>query len=189
MTGLIDDITRWLGHTAASTRPEHFTLRHRTANGTTIEIRTGTPGDTTAVVPMIERICTLHRKWDVAKFGFIDGAVAMYRNWLAQRANDPRSVFIVAAVDHRLVAFLIGTTEDAAPIFHPATYGLIRDLWVDDDWRRHGIGQQLVHAAINQFHAGGVSQIRLETAAANDTARRFFASCGFRASAVEMLIE
>jgi GNAT superfamily N-acetyltransferase len=188
MTGLIDELTRWLGH-AEKPAPERFAARHLTSNGAAIAIRSGAPRDVAATVPMIEQICTLHRQWDAAKFGFIEGAVPMYRNWLAQRVHDPRSVFVVAAADGRLVAFAIGTTEEAAPIFRPARYGLIRDLWVEDEWRRHGIGRQILHAAIDRFRTIGITQIRLETAAANDAGRRFFASCGFRSSAVEMLLE
>ena len=188
MMGLINELTRWLGHTAQMAS-ERVIASHVASNGAAMDIRSGTPNDAVAVVPMIERICALHRAWDAAKYGFVDDVVPMYRNWLAQRAGDPRSIFIVAAVDDSPVAFLIGTTEDAAPIFLPPIYGLIRDLWVEDNWRRHHIGQQILRVAIDRFRTIGVAQIRIETATANDTARRFFTSCGFRPSANEMLIE
>jgi ribosomal protein S18 acetylase RimI-like enzyme len=43
--------------------------------------------------------------------------------------------------------------------------------------------------AIEKFREMGVKQIRLDTAAKNDAARALFASCGFRASTTEMLLE
>ena len=43
--------------------------------------------------------------------------------------------------------------------------------------------------AVERFRAIGVTQIRLDTAAANEAARKLFASCGFRTSVVEMLRE
>jgi ribosomal protein S18 acetylase RimI-like enzyme len=43
--------------------------------------------------------------------------------------------------------------------------------------------------AIEKFRDIGVTQVRLETAAANEAARKLFASVGFRVSATEMLVE
>jgi ribosomal protein S18 acetylase RimI-like enzyme len=43
--------------------------------------------------------------------------------------------------------------------------------------------------AIERFQSMGIRQIRLEIAHANEAARALFASCGFRASAVEMLLD
>ena len=43
--------------------------------------------------------------------------------------------------------------------------------------------------AMEQFRALGCPQVRLETAAANEPARKLFANCGFRTASVEMLVE
>jgi ribosomal protein S18 acetylase RimI-like enzyme len=138
---------------------------------------------------MIGKITALHRAWDPAKFGFIDDIVPKYGDWLKERAKDPQSVFLVALERDRLVAFLIATIEQAAPIYRPSEYGLIRDLWVEQGHRRAGLGRSMTQAAIARFAELGVKQVRLEIAAANEPARRFFASCGFRPSATEMLLE
>ena len=47
----------------------------------------------------------------------------------------------------------------------------------------------MVTLAIERFTEIGVSQIRLDTAARNEAARKLFESCGFRTSVIEMLIE
>lgn len=47
----------------------------------------------------------------------------------------------------------------------------------------------MVMLSIERFHEMGVKQIRLDTAIANEASRRLFASCGFRPSIIEMLIE
>jgi GNAT superfamily N-acetyltransferase len=158
-------------------------------NSVSIEIRAGVADDVAVLAPMIERSCALHQGWDRAKFGFIEEAVPMYRRWLMERADDPHSVFVVAAASDAIVAFAIGTTERAAPIYEPANYGLIREFWVEEDWRRHSVGRDVLTSLVERFHAIDIGQIRLETAAANDGARRFFAACGFRPSAIEMLSE
>lgn len=159
-----------------------------TARGS-IAIRPGRAEDIAALLPMIAKTTALHRGWDQAKFGFVDDIVPKYGEWLKAQAQDPRAVFLVAALADRPVAYLIAAVETAAPIYRPSAYGFIRDLWVEEDHRRAGIGEALLRAAVTRFAALGITQVRLETAAANEAARRFFASCGFRASATEMLIE
>jgi ribosomal protein S18 acetylase RimI-like enzyme len=41
--------------------------------------------------------------------------------------------------------------------------------------------------AIERFREIGIDQVRLETASANDPARKLFASVGFQISSIEML--
>jgi ribosomal protein S18 acetylase RimI-like enzyme len=89
----------------------------------------------------------------------------------------------------RLVGFLIATVEREVPIYAVKQFAFIHDLWVEEDYRQQGIARQLVLGAIAHFSTQGIEQIRLDTAMANAAARKLFASCGFRASTVEMLIE
>lgn len=113
----------------------------------------------------------------------------MYHNWLNARATDDRSVFLVAARETTIIAFLIGTVEREIPIYTLAEFGFIHDLWVDADYRNEGIARQLVTLAIERFTQIGVRQVRLDTAADNEIARSLFRTCGFRPSTVEMLLE
>jgi ribosomal protein S18 acetylase RimI-like enzyme len=151
-------------------------------------IRPATPQDIPAVIPMVAKIAALHESWDPAKYGYKPDAAEMYRSWLAVRAGDLRSVFLVAERHARLVAFLIGTVERELPIYRLTEFGFIHDVWVDPDYRNEGIGRQITMLAIEKFRQIGVGQIRLDTAAGNDTARALFASCGFRPSVTEMLL-
>ncbi len=189
MTGLITRLAKRLGSSEEPVGQLGPDANSATSREAGIVIRPGKPGDVSALVPMIEAICALHQRWDPAKFGFVDHVASMYRKWLTAQARDARSVFLVAEADGRVVAFLIATVERTAPIYRLSEYGLIRDLWVDHGRRAQGIGRRMVRTAIDSFAAQGVTQLRLETAFANDTARAFFASLGFRISATEMLIE
>jgi ribosomal protein S18 acetylase RimI-like enzyme len=159
-----------------------------------VEIRPAQPQDIPAVLPMVAQICALHEAWDAAKYGFRPDPAEMYRKWLAARATDPRSVFLVAerAADPeplRLVGFLVATVDAEIPIYRLKEYGFIQDVWVEPEYRNEGLGRQLVMLAIEKLRAMGVTQIRLDTAAPNDAARAMFNSCGFRISGVEMLNE
>ncbi|MCC7349627.1 MAG: GNAT family N-acetyltransferase [Phycisphaerales bacterium] len=158
-------------------------------------IRPATTEDVPAVLPMVAKICALHQAWDPAKYGFRDQPAERYRRWMTTRADDPRSVFLVAQREANdvqpsiLTGFVIGTVETEIPIYQLKEYGFLHDLWVEEAYRHEGIGRQLVMRAIEQFVRIGVPQVRLDTAAANEPARELFRACGFRVDTMEMLLK
>lgn len=155
-------------------------------------IRPATAADVPTVLPMVGAICAMHDALDPARYAMLPDVVDRYARWLPTRAADPRSVFLVAESDEeppRLVGFLIATIETSIPIYRLKEYGFIHDVWVEPPYRRHGVARGLVAAAMERFAALGVTQVRLETAATNEEARRLFESCGFRVGTIDMLAE
>lgn len=156
-----------------------------------MEIRPATAQDVPAVLPMVEKLCKLHESWDPAKYSFLPNVPQMYDQWLRERAGHRRSVFLVAetARPEKIVGFVIGTVEREIPIYRLKEYGFLHDLWVEPEYRHEGVARQMVMLAIEKFGEMGVEQVRLDTAAKNEAARRLFESCGFSESVREMLIE
>jgi ribosomal protein S18 acetylase RimI-like enzyme len=154
-----------------------------------VEIRAAKPEDVPNVLPMVEKIAALHEQWDSAKYGYLPNPSQRYSRWMATRATDPRSVFLVAETQGRLVGFIVATVEKEIPIYRLDEYGFIHDLWVEPEYRNEGVGRQMTMLLIERFREVGVKQIRCDTAAKNETARKLFESCGFRPSVVEMLLE
>ncbi|MBD2205156.1 GNAT family N-acetyltransferase [Calothrix sp. FACHB-1219] len=154
-----------------------------------MQIRNATPADVPKVLPMVAKICALHDAWDSAKYGFLPNPEQRYQNWLGRLANSERSVFLVTEDAENLVAFLVATVEREIPIYRLQEYAFIHDLWVEPEYRQKGVAKQMVMQAVERFEQMGVKQIRLDTAAINEAARKLFASCGFRISTIEMLIE
>ncbi|MBN3895997.1 MAG: GNAT family N-acetyltransferase [Nostoc sp. NOS(2021)] len=152
-------------------------------------IRPATTTDVPAVLPMVAKICALHESWDSAKYGFLTHPEQRYEQWLTRLANSERSVFLVSEKEGQLVAFLVATVEREIPIYRLQEFAFIHDIWVEPEYRQNGIARQMVMLSIERFHQMGVKQIRLDTAVANEASRRLFASCGFRFSIIEMLIE
>jgi ribosomal protein S18 acetylase RimI-like enzyme len=155
-------------------------------------IRSATPADVPAVLPMVAKICALHETWDAAKYGFLPNPEQRYEGWLKRLASSDRAIFLVAEAPEnpeKLIGFLVATIEKEIPIYRLKEYAFIHDLWIEEDYRRTGIAKEMVRQAIDNFKQMGVAQIRLDTAAINETARRLFSSCGFRVSTIEMLIE
>ncbi len=161
-----------------------------------MQIRAATPADVAAVLPMVAKICALHEAWDAAKYSFLPNPAQRYERWLMQQAVSDRSVFLVgdresSDADHpqALTAFLVATIETEIPIYRLKEYGFIHDLWVEPEYRQMGLGRQLVERTMQTFATKGIQQIRLDTAIANDAAKRLFQSCGFRPSTIEWLTE
>ena len=159
-----------------------------------ILVRPAILADIPAVLPMVESISSLHRKWDVDRFGIRQDVQQMYARWLPERIVDATSVFLVAErsgaghEETRLAGYVVGTLEEEIPIYWLPACGYIHDVWVDDAYRHEGVGKQLVMEAVARFKEIGVTQVRLETAAINETGRGLFTSCGFRPATVEMMI-
>lgn len=153
-------------------------------------VRSAKVSDVPAVLPMVASICAMHESWDLAKYGFLPDPASRYEGWLTGLVNNPRAVFLVAEREpQKLAAFLVGTVEREIGIYRLKEFGFIHDLWVEPEYRHEGVARQMAMLAIERFGLIGVKQIRLDTAARNDPARRLFESCGFRPSVVEMLLE
>lgn len=150
-------------------------------------IRPARLADVDAVLPMVRAINQLHAGWDDAKYGLALDPGKAYEPWLRKRATDPDAVFLVAeSEDHRIVGYLIGVRDSDFGLYTHAEHGFIHDVWIDPA-HRGGAGRALVRAAIDRFAELGLPQVRLETAWANDDARRLFRSLGFREAVVTMI--
>lgn len=147
---------------------------------------------------MVRKIAAFHEAMDASKYAFRPDVGEMYQRWLTERAGDPRSVFLVAEPgDHvpgagvagALAGFLIASVEKEIPIYLLREFGLIHDLWVEEQYRNEGIARHMVTLAIERFVQIGVTQIRLHAAWGNTPARTLFERCGFRPSSVEILLD
>lgn len=154
-----------------------------------MDFRPARKEDVPGVLPMVHAIGMFHQNLVPAKYTFRDDPARLYNNWLLERCEDERSVFLVADSGQQLAGFLIGTVESEIPIYQVKRFGFIHDIWVEEAFRHEGIARQLVMLAIERFSEIGVPQVRLDVAAGNPAAQHLFARCGFAASATEMLIE
>jgi ribosomal protein S18 acetylase RimI-like enzyme len=139
---------------------------------------------------MVRKLATLHEAWDPQRFPYVKDLEHHYESWLRERAADARSLLLVAEKpDKQIIGVAIATVETNLPIYSLREYGLLHDVWVEEDYRHEGVARQLTMLVIERFKAMGVKQVRLETAALNDIARDLFVSCGFRLSTVEMHLD
>lgn len=156
--------------------------------------RRGTAADVAAIVPMLTAHYALHAALDPARFTPRAGFESGYGRWLAERAGDARSVFVVAETEAGgergvVVGFVVGTVEREIGVYVLREYGFVHDLWVEEGYRNEGVGRQLVMLAVAGFRELGVRQVRADTAWGNTAARGLFERAGFRASTVTYLLD
>ena len=71
--------------------------------------------------------------------------------WLAHRFKDPGTFGLIAEFDRRPAGFLIGRVgdwESDPPVIEPRKLGIIDAVYVQDEFRRRGIGLRLVERAL-----------------------------------------
>ncbi len=153
------------------------------------EIRPATAADISAILPMVQKICDMHRTMDPQRYPFVDDIAERYRGWLRKRSEDADSVLLVASVGETAAGFIVGEILDEIPVFTLTRYGFLHDLWVEPQFRRQGIARKLLIEAMARLKARGVSQIRGDTAHRNNESRELLEGLGFRASTILMVYQ
>ncbi len=112
-----------------------------------------------------------------------------YARFLGTQLDAPDAVVFVAEESAHVIGYAYVAVEsyDYMSLRGPA--GVLHDLIVDPDRRRHGVGRRLLEAAVAYVQSQGLAQIVLSAAETNEAAQRFFAGTGFRRTMVEMTRE
>ncbi len=112
-----------------------------------------------------------------------------YGHFLGTQLDAPDAVVLVAEEGAHVIGYAYVAVESYDYMVLRGPAGVLHDLIVDPERRRHGIGRRLFEAAVAYVQSRGLSQIVLSTAERNEAAQRFFAGVGFRPTMVEMTRE
>lgn len=103
----------------------------------------------------------------------------LYARRVADKLDDSHTRVFVAQHDGRVIGFALGVIVDLVPeMFASDRGGFLADIYVEDDFRRQGIGRRLVDALAAWFRSRGVNHLELYVAARNHEGRSFWASLG-----------
>ena len=128
-----------------------------------------------------------HHEFDPRRFLAVTSRTQdAYASFLGTQLDAPDAAVFVAEQNAEVVGYAYVAVEsyDYMALRGPA--GVLHDIVVDPARRRHGVGRQLLEAALAYVRSRGLSQIVLATAERNEAAQRFFASVGFRRTMIEM---
>jgi len=95
----------------------------------------------------------------------------------AHLIKDKRDHFLVADVDGKLAGFCVITFSFKA---HLANYGaLVEDIYIEPEFRRMGIAQQLLNKALEQADASACSRLRAIFKSSDESGIQMLEKMGF----------
>src|SRR5262249_17993344 len=113
-----------------------------------------------------------------------------FRRWVGHMLEDPRAVFLVAEEQGQIIGFLAASIEKDLPIYLHEEFALVRQWWVEPDFRGRGAGKALIKHAASELAAAGMTHLRVRTDAAMDkTLSAILSHCGLRPCACESLMD
>jgi len=155
--------------------------------GSSPVVRLATRDDLRHIGRLGALLVAAHHEFDPRRFLAVTSRTQdAYASFLGTQLDAPDAAVFVAEENAEVIGYAYVAVEsyDYMALRGPA--GVLHDILVDPARRRHGVGQQLLEAALAYVRSRGLSQIVLATAERNEAAQRFFASVGFRRTMIEM---
>ena len=105
---------------------------------------------------------------------------------IAARLADPQCVEIpiVAEIDKQLVGF--AGLRVVPLIFYKGTHAELTELFVEESYRRRGVGRALIRFAERLAESKGAEELILHTDEENEAARKFYIAMGYEAWEIVM---
>ncbi len=113
-----------------------------------------------------------------------------YARRLIERLDDPMSRVLVAETDGKVVGYVLGVVVDLAPeMFAQEASGFLADIFVDEPYRREGVGKALVDGLADWFRSKGLHYFEWHVAARNADSIAFWRTMGGREVMLRMRAE
>jgi len=109
-------------------------------------------------------------------------ANASMKRWLIARFRQSHSFGLVAEADDAFAGFLIGRIdnwESIPPVIEPRRIGIIDAVYVVEEFRRRGIGSQLIDKAVEKLRADNAVAIETIYDAWNEASAQAWHRAGF----------
>ena len=123
------------------------------------------------------------------RFGASDDAEERWRNDLPSWIRDERRLLHVAVSDEQIAGFVRAHRWTPAPVYVLSEEVFIDELYVRPDYRRRGIGRELLEVVEAWAEERELTRLRLSALHRNESGRRFWKAVGATPFAVEMTKE
>ncbi len=105
--------------------------------------------------------------------------------FLTKALADENSILLIARADDTVTGFIFAVCSEKSWLAAPKTAS-IENICVDEPFRRHGIGRQMIDAVRVVCKEKGVQQLSLGVFCANTNAIPFYEACGFTPLSIKM---
>jgi len=143
------------------------------------KIREASPNDIDAIVELNEQLADYHRKID--KY-YKPGSETRkgFRKHLSEIIRKRNVKILVAETGNKVVGYFIGTIEKAKPYVVPENIGRISDAFVEERYRKSGIGRMMFDELIRWFKKNKIRYIELSVDSRNETGIKAWQKFGFK---------
>jgi GNAT superfamily N-acetyltransferase len=144
-----------------------------------ISIRAWKPGDSYKILHSWLDFCRNAARSDMR---LKSDSERIMRQWLQARFRDASSIGFVAERDGACIGFLIGRIdewESSPPVLEPRKMGIIDAVYVDEEFRRTGIGARLVQHALQVMREQNVVAVETIYDAWSDASAALWREAGF----------
>jgi len=146
---------------------------------TTAVIRPATRRDVPAIVVLWEELMEFHRARDPFFTRSHNGS-DIFARFVAENIRNDAACVLVATVDGKIVGYCQGMLDRHPPALAESDFGQILDFGVTADYRRAGIGGQMLQALCDWFRQEGIRRIEVRHSTYNEIGERFWPKMGFK---------
>ena len=144
-----------------------------------LKIRRATLNDVEAIVKLNEQLANYHRKID--KY-YKPGSETrkVFRKYLLKIIRKRNVKIMVAEIDNKIIGYFIGKIEKAKPFIIPKKIGKISDVFVEEKYRRFGIGKIMFDELVQWFKKNKIKHIELCVDSKNEIGIKAWQKFGFK---------
>lgn len=145
-----------------------------------MEITKADFSDIPLLVTFGTRLNQLHFGFDPSYYTFDEERFpSQFGEWLKNQLNTPSSLLLVAKENNTIMGFLSGFVKYLFPWFNIQKVGHISFMFIDEKYRRKGVGKKLHEEANKWFKDQGLSYVELYVNENNRNGLTFWQSVGF----------
>ncbi len=132
------------------------------------------------IVEVWEEFARFHEDMD-PRYPMVDNARFGYEEHLKNLMAEADTLVLVALDNGKVVGLSIAQVRKSSPAFKRGRFGFIDEMAVKAEYRRRGVGTQILEKILDWFKSRNIDMIELDVAAANQVGYPFWKKHGFRA--------
>jgi GNAT superfamily N-acetyltransferase len=126
-----------------------------------------------------ERLAAFHQELDNRLPPAVPNGGRRYARRLYDKLHDDYARVLVAEIDGQIIGYVFGLIIDLSPdVFEQEVSGFLADIYVDEAYRKAGVGRALVNTLTDWFSHRGISYFEWHVAARNTDGVAFWRAVG-----------